>query len=340
MRYIKIILPILLLVGCSERIEPQNRPVDIFETLWTDFNEHYAVSAEHGVDWDVLYAKYRPMVADDISSDSLWNVLASMIYETEDGHVTLDNPNAVGGKVSINGYEKAERPANYYYRSAVDAALPSPTQSINAQLNWGEIPADDIGYIYLGSLSKDEYAIEDIDMLVSKVAKYRSIIIDLRDGVGGYPPYGFRLASWFAPSSYLAYYTQDKSGPGPDDFGEKFPLYAYTQPNNYADKNIVLLTNGRTFSSHEHFLLIAEGFTSAIQIGTRTVGCYAAASFPRFLPNGWTYRFSTERIVRPDGISPEGQGSTPDIEVANSNSGEAKVNDKVLTEAINYLRGI
>ena len=33
-----------------------------FESLWNEFNNHYAPFEERGVDWDQQYGIYRPMV--------------------------------------------------------------------------------------------------------------------------------------------------------------------------------------------------------------------------------------------------------------------------------------
>ncbi len=336
MRYlIAILLLSFGLVGCQKEV--RNTPVEVFETLWHDFNNHYPIFKERGIDWDQLYNIYRPQVSNDISQDSLWNILSNLLFHTRDGHVVLNNPHQNGLNSLIAGNYKNDYPINFYNPSAVNATLPTPTKNINEYLSWGAIPEYSIGYIHIKSFHYNHYNIQDLDKLVEKVAEYNAIIIDIRDNLGGHRDYCFRLSSWFTSQNNLVFSAQEKSGTSRDDFSPLTPFHNYMQPNNYPDKQIAILTNHKTVSTAEIFTLAAKGFSSQIQIGGTTGGFLSVIGNWRFLPNGWRYYYPVERVLLPDGSCLEGVGCAPDIHIVNSDFTESQYKDNVLDGAIDYL---
>lgn len=66
-----------------------NSPVDNFEFFWHHFNEHYAFFELRGIDWDEVYAEYRPKLTDQTSSAELTSILAEIIEKFDDSHVAL-----------------------------------------------------------------------------------------------------------------------------------------------------------------------------------------------------------------------------------------------------------
>ena len=57
----------------------------------------------------------------------------------------------------------------------------------------------------------------------------------------------------------------------------------------------------------------------------------------RFLPNGWTYVYSIQKFLLPNGSSLDGIGHVPDIYMKNTVSDIKSSVDKVLEGAFDYL---
>ena len=93
-----------------------------FKALWTALNENYCIwdyEAEHGIDWDEVYATYLPQfeALDDsartepVSDAELSKLYAEFIYPLHDGHLLLQIFNkATGRYITLNpGRARNER---------------------------------------------------------------------------------------------------------------------------------------------------------------------------------------------------------------------------------------
>ena len=87
------ILALLFCPSCIREEEPDNTPVNNFETLWRIIDTQYCFhdyKAQEGcLPWNEVYAKYRPRVHDGMTSAQLFEVLCDMLSELRDGHVNL-----------------------------------------------------------------------------------------------------------------------------------------------------------------------------------------------------------------------------------------------------------
>ena len=86
----------LAFTACEDtffQAEPVNNPEAVFENLWKVFNEDYGPTKERNVDWDALYAAYRPQVTATTPDDELFSIISSMLGTLNDGHVNLIAPN-------------------------------------------------------------------------------------------------------------------------------------------------------------------------------------------------------------------------------------------------------
>ncbi|MEN0050775.1 MAG: peptidase, partial [Bacteroidota bacterium] len=73
------------------------------------------------------------------------------------------------------------------------------------------------------------------------------------------------------------------------------------------------------------------------QIGDTTAGDLSDVSNRHFLPNGWSYQFSHQMYLLPDGTSLDGIGHIPDVYIKNEKSDIETGNDLVLERAFEYL---
>ena len=98
---------------------------------------------------------------------------------------------------------------------------------------------------------------------------------------------------------------------------------------------MVVLTNRGSFSAANDFALIMKAFPYVKLIGDRTGG---GGGFPinSELPNGWTYRFSSNLTLSPDSFNVE-NGIPPDIKVDLKKSDEDIGIDTIIEEALKFI---
>lgn len=91
--FIIILLSIVLLLTSCEKLffepEAQSDPRTTFQYLWDEVDQKYAFFDVKNIDWDDIYLKYSSKIHADLSDDSLFYYLGSMMKELKDGHVNL-----------------------------------------------------------------------------------------------------------------------------------------------------------------------------------------------------------------------------------------------------------
>lgn len=63
-----------------------------FERLWKTLDRHYVYFEQKGVDWDAVYAQYRPIVAEAGDDSAYFRSIYAMLAELRDGHTGLQEP--------------------------------------------------------------------------------------------------------------------------------------------------------------------------------------------------------------------------------------------------------
>jgi len=69
-----------------------------FERLWRAMDRYYPYFALKGVDWDEVYGRYRPQVAQTTSDHEYWRLMAQMLAELNDGHTGMLSPSRQSGR--------------------------------------------------------------------------------------------------------------------------------------------------------------------------------------------------------------------------------------------------
>lgn len=77
--------------GLRLRIDPRREWAQIFDDVWRMQKEFFYADTLHGLDWDAVYARYRPLLAHVGRREDLNQLLVEMIAELRVGH------NRVGG---------------------------------------------------------------------------------------------------------------------------------------------------------------------------------------------------------------------------------------------------
>jgi hypothetical protein len=328
------LLILLAITTSCEKIlmedEPANDPVTNFEHLWKTADEKYSFFEYKGINWDEIYAVYRPQVNNEMNNYQLFKVLGSMLNELKDGHVNLTAP------FDISRYSfKYNAPENFNFRLIKDHYIGWDYRITGALANTiFERDGLSIGYIYYGSfLNYVESA--DIDFVIGSLWHTDGIILDMRNNGGGSVSNIYKIGSRFADQERIVYSSAMKTGPGHEDFGEPAEVsmepggsYQYTRP-------VVLLTNRGCFSATSFYAAAMKAFPHVIQVGDTTGGGLGSpAGFE--LPNGWGYRFSVSRTLSPDGQNWE-NGVPPDVTVWMDPQHELEGIDDIMEKAIEII---
>ncbi|SDF14845.1 carboxyl-terminal processing protease [Fontibacillus panacisegetis] len=169
------------------------------------------------------------------------------------------------------------------------------------------IPSTRIGYIAITSFS--DTADQEFDSELDKLRKagMKSIVLDLRDNLGGYVEVAQNIAKRFIKNGTLMY-TADQSG-----VLEEIPI---TDGENIG-MPVVVLTNELTASASEILTGALHDNGVATVIGSQTYG-KARIQNLFTLSNGSSLKLTVQRYLTPNKLDFNHTGLTPDIEVSNS----------------------
>lgn len=177
--------------------------------------------------------------------------------------------------------------------------LPSVTSSY--------ISSGKIGYIAISSFSENadaEFATE-LDKL--RQSGMRSLVLDLRDNLGGYVETAANIAGYFMRNGTLMY-TADKSG--------ELEAVTITDGEDIG-MPVVILTNELTASASEILTGALHDNGIARVVGTQTYGKARIQNvFP--LSNGSSLKLTVQQYYTPSGEDFDYIGLMPDFEVKNS----------------------
>ncbi len=319
----------IVLTGCMDPLlgpEPDaGDPVHNFDVLWEEFDRHYSFFQLKGVDWDALRAEYRPRIEPEMGEDALLTVVAEMLDRLEDGHINVFT------KVGVYGYTGwyAGRPPSYL-RTLVEARV-ALSSAAAGRLDYAHL-GDGIGYVGIRSFHPG--MAEALDRILAGLRPLDGLIVDLRDNGGGSDAEAREMAGRVVDARRLYRTVRIRNGPEHDNFTSPIPWHVEPLGPEPYNGPLVLLTNRRTFSAAESFVLAARTRTGAVTVVGDTTG--GGSGFPMFreLPNGWLYRLPRWIAYDVEGRTFEGVGLAPDeLIVFEATSGT----DLILERAIELL---
>lgn len=306
-----------------------NKAVDNFDYLWNQVDIRYAYFEYKKVNWDQVYAKYRPKVYEGMSEDSLFNTMGAMLNELRDGHVNLISP------FNVSRYDFwLQGPANIDDRVIVENYI-GPTRVVTGPFTHNFLRNNEIGYIRLKSFP----GVDDVelDYMLDRYKDTKGLIFDIRQNGGGIVNDVYKIISRFITDSTFVYQSRGKTGPKHDEFGvpENSKLGPSESPIKYLNK-VVVLTDRGSYSSGSFFTLIAKAIPSMVIMGDTTGGGLGLPNGGQ-LPNGWTYRCSITQTLDRVGNNYE-DGVPPDQLVLVDKSRLAQGIDDVLEAAMKEIQ--
>ncbi len=307
-RLILSILIISLFASCEKALFKKNgdstNAVANFDHLWEQCDIRYAYFDYKGIDWNNVYARYRPKVYDGMSEDSLFNVMGAMLNELRDGHVNLISPfNISVFDVELLGPENVDDRVILENYIGTDRMITGPF--IHDFLRNKEI-----GYIRLRSFPGSVDNVQ-LDYILDRYKNTKGLIFDIRQNGGGVINDVYTILGRFIDKQTFVYQSRGKIGPGHNEFGEpERSVLSPAESNIKYLKKIVVLTDRGTYSSGSFLALMARGIDNMIIMGDTTGGGLGLPNGGQ-LPNGWTYRCSITQALDISGNNYE-NGMPPD----------------------------
>jgi hypothetical protein len=305
--------------------DPANNPVSNFEMLWHNLDRKYSLFTTKGIDWDSIYRAYRPDIHNNMSEEMLFQSLGSMILELKDGHSDITSPY---GQIEFDYIAGSKN-------NFVPQIIAFTYLGYNGKKRDGMLYniIDSVGYLYIGSFST-EITEDGIREVLHYFSDTKGIIIDVRNNTGGNDRYCKIIANHFFDQKRKVEINHFKTGPGHDDFGT---IDLYIEPENGfgISRPTVILTNRACFSACNSFVGWMSSLPHVSIVGDTTGGGGGTPHFSE-LPNGWIYRYSSNKSYRPDGLNMD-DGIPPDHYVGLTRRDSLRWKDTLIEYALDLI---
>jgi len=320
------------LIGCltaCERvyIEPNQKatPPELLTELWENVRDQYAYLEYKRIDWLAIRDEYTPLVNNQTPTDSLFRIMGDMLYQLQDGHVTL----RAGFNSARNWDWYLNYPLNYNELFVLQSYLGNGF-SQTGPFRY-TILSDSIGYLRYPSFNSD-FSSDQMEYVLKQLANTRGLIIDMRGNTGGNAENIAKLMAFFVDRSQAAGQIVYKSGSAPTDFTTSEEIRIAASESVSYQKPIVVLINRQCYSACNIFSGFMSQLSQVTLVGDTTGG---GGGFPvaSELSNGWQYTLTVSRIMLPSGHELEG-GVPPDINIRTGPEEEQLGYDAIIEEAI------
>ena len=345
-----LITTINIVFAQDTRIE---QPVKNFDKLWNEFNDRYAGFEIKNINWNDIYKKYRPLINENTTNDSLFKVCNKMLLELKDGHVNLiqyGNKGKVINKANDGSpskflekfpLSKEEKPNIYQLLKTTDITLKGNGFSIVGASKKGSMEyaiSEDYGYLRIlsmGNLSISDYR-KYTDKAVKAFENSKGVIIDVRFNGGGDDKASFEIANRFTDKKRIALYKRERKK-GTSEFKKLKTKYLKPSGKKQFTKPIIILTSDLTASAAEVFTMIMKELPYVTIIGDYTNGIFSDM-YDFKLPNGWLATLSHQQYFSSEMKNFEGIGIEPDIKLLNERQNITDEIDPLIEKGINEIK--
>ncbi|MBR5324100.1 MAG: S41 family peptidase [Muribaculaceae bacterium] len=304
-----------------------------FDMLWKICDEYYCFFDYKGIDWNEVYAKYRPLVHNGMGNDELFDVCSNMLAELKDGHVNL----SYGYGTSRYWNWKEDYPENYSERIVCENYLKND-YGLKSGFTYKVLP-ENIGYMYYDSFSS-EFSDGLLNYILTQFKDCKGVIIDIRSNGGGNLDNVNKIACRFSKEEKVLYgYKIYKTGPGHSEFADTIPDYLTVKKKEVVKflKEVVVLTNRGVYSAANDFVRAMKVLDNVTIIGDRSGGGGGVpCNFD--LPNGWYVRLSTTPMLDINKVHTEyGIDPTEGFKIDMAPDAHITGKDAILDKAIELL---
>ena len=304
---------------------PDPRPLAVFDTLTSWFDEHYALFDDRDVDWPAAVAQHRERIEN--AEADLFTVVTDLLAPLEDAHVSLQGPDG-----AFEGRRIEDEPVTEGMVEQAQALISSDylvterEAFVLGQIEFARLP-DDVGYLaahgfgplvgedgrldYLGAVEEFEDALDSL----FDGDPMSGLVVDLRTNGGGSDLFGLALARRLASSSHVAYEVRARIDPEDASvFGPTETIMVEPSRRPGFDGPVAVLLGRDTVSAGETAALALRGQPDVTLIGEPSQGAFSSV-LNHFLPNGWLLGLPNEHYLTESGERFDVVGIPPDIEV-------------------------
>ena len=337
MRAAAAALAVAIALGAPARAEAPFDPQAEFDAFWTLFDERYALFEVKHVDWDAVRAVYAPRVGPATTRADLFALFEEATELLNDVHVTVEDTGTgrfarSGGRgLGTGPFDAGTFSIDLIAERYTDAGL---TEWAGGAVRYGTMEGGEIGYLHLGTFRYPTTTAAALDAAVAAFAEARTVVVDVRQNGGGSDAVARIVAGRFADRR-RPYMTVEQRVVGSDAFDA--PVLWHIEPMGPAQHHgpVVVLTNDRTISAAETFVLAMRSLPHVLVVGETTAGVMADA-YPMPAGDGWVFGLPVNVMRDVHGLSWEGIGLPPDLWAANDPREVAAGTDRVLETAIAF----
>lgn len=344
-------------------------PATNFEAFWVGINDNYIFFPYHDLNWDDVYAEFRPQINENTTENELVGIFKLMIDKLIDGHALIrangvnygKNDNSYRLKYQqvdtdqtvLNNYLETDTASNFYFFDVFNYEKDNNTLP---EFYISRIKNSNIFYVkyylFQNSLENSDQN-EAFNNYLSQIQEvgFDGLILDLRNNGGGLASSFKNLISKFVPGDYTWGYSKFRLG---RDRYQSTPFISETA--QFKGKTVftlplVILTDRYSFSAAELTTLALKNLPNVTVIGDTTGG----AEGPIFsaeseggglerdftgnfkLPNGWIVQLAQKASFDNKKNIFEGKGIPPDLVEIPSQIKLNQGKDNVLDRAIDLL---
>lgn len=303
-----MLVSVLVATSCiTEEVAP-NTIRGNFDALWQTLDERYCFfdlkATEYGLDWNEVYARYQPKLAEQKTLWDYFNLLEDVVCELRDGHVNIIS--SLG--TARYGEWFDNYPANYA-DTLERKYLGRTTDYVTTGGLKYRVLADSIAYVRCPSFDV-VFGSGNLHVMMLALAPCKGMILDIRSNGGGLLTQAEKLASVFVNDKTIGGYMTHKTGKGHNDFAKPQAIEIEPFEGQRWTKPLVVLTNRRTYSAANAFVMFVKGLPGVTIVGDKTGGG-SGMPLTSELPCGWTLRFSAcpmydrQMALTEEGIAPD-----------------------------------
>lgn len=303
-----MLVSVLVATSCvTEEVAP-NTIRGNFDALWQTLDERYCFfdlkATEYGLDWNEVYARYQPKLAEQKTLWDYFNLLEDVVCELRDGHVNIIS--SLG--TARYGEWFDNYPANYA-DTLERKYLGRTTDYVTTGGLKYRVLADSIAYVRCPSFDVS-FGDGNLHVMMLTLAPCKGMILDIRSNGGGRLTSAEKLASVFIDEKTVGGYMAHKTGKGHNDFSQPEAIEIEPFGGRRWTKPLVVLTNRRTYSAANAFVMYVKGLPGVTIVGDKTGGG-SGMPLTSELPCGWTLRFSAcpmydrQMALTEEGIAPD-----------------------------------
>lgn len=332
-----------------------------FENSWKAYEDNYAFFNMDSVDWHQQYKIYRKKVTPYTTEDELISILSEMISPLRDGHSFILKGDtfkfASPGRDNVNeeiprSLQDSLWDVNFrtlrmnQFKDIEDAG---PRERNISLFYYSK--SDNLGYIRISRFHGKEKALFDSEyqkmdslnairifdsILISMIDK-KGLILDIRYNGGG-NLWCNDLAERLIDKPTIAKYKSTRQKGDYENFSEMKEFIINPNDSIRFCKPIVILTNNRTASAAENFLIALKDLPYVTVIGTNTKGKFSNSMNYTIDENKELWgTLSNERIYDSNRKCYEKVGVPADIVMINTLSDLQNDKDELIIKAIEKL---